>query len=225
MNDRKERLHDAITEGMKELSELSEHEYHQNLDELTSDPNLSAEKRLMRVGRLMGVALKLPFAKPQSIDPAQSLTGAFRQWHLQDNLLLDPNKAATWQYELMDRLGVGEYQFGSVEDFAFTAKHETGFFGFLASSFQKYICSNPHLIDKINKAVEDQRGAAQALTPQALLGVAGPMIATYLVQAIPWLTVAASPIIAGLVVILGTIGIDAFCSWCRAGGITREEEK
>jgi hypothetical protein len=49
--------------------------------------------------------------------------------------------------------------------------------------------------------------------PQSLLGAGGATAATYLVAAVPWLGFAGAPVVAGVLVVIGTIGMDAFRDW------------
>jgi hypothetical protein len=217
----------AVMEGVGTLSALSRDDYRMDLRELLSDPERTDEERLMRVGRLMGVALKQPFSSSHPLDPSLSRTGAFRAWDLRDDLLQNPLAPTTWQYALMDKLK-NEDGHTSVESLAWSAFHEAGFFYYLKESFRAYVCGDPVLRDKLDQSaaeLQGRSGPGQLLSPHALLGAGGTMMATTLVQAIPWLTLASAPILAGFVVIVGTIGVDAFCRWSAQVPPTAAEEE
>jgi hypothetical protein len=96
--------------------------------------------------------------------------------------------------------------------FADYLQFESGFFAYLATSTRKYICGDPALRQKIDAEVKASLpggGAVQLLTR----GAASTMVATTLVQLVPWLAVAGAPLIAGLVLLIMSIGLDAFCDW------------
>jgi len=63
------------------LEELAFAESGQTLDDLLAETSRSQDEKLWRIGRLMGITIKEPFAYPTEIDPATSETGARRGWN------------------------------------------------------------------------------------------------------------------------------------------------
>lgn len=202
---------DALTvrKGFEELSNLSHEEYGVTIFDLLADQDLTQEQKSLRIGRLMGVMIKQPFSEQHPIAPAKSRTGALRTWELKEANFAKPELVRTWQYDVLEIIRK-EAKFSSVQDLAGDAQRETGFFWYLARSCHKYICGDQAMKQTISAAVSQ---GSVLITPQGFLNASGTAIAIYLVQAVPWLTPAAAPLIAGIVVIIGTIGLDAFCGW------------
>src|SRR5437588_8101445 len=73
---------EQIQEGLEVLKSLAQEEYHEDLDSIMADTSRTQEERLLRVGRLVGVVLKKPFATAVPINPATSHTGAYQGWQL-----------------------------------------------------------------------------------------------------------------------------------------------
>jgi hypothetical protein len=205
---------EQIQEGLEVLKSFAKDEYHEDLDSILADTARTPEERLLRVGRLMGVVLKEPFATAVPMNPATSHTGAYRGWALDEGAFDTPEKQTTWQYEVLEALRREEVWFPTVYALADKLQSERGFFACLATNTRKYICSDPALTQKIDaevKASQQGGGAVQLLTR----GVASTMVATTLVQLVPWLAVAGAPIIAGLVLLIMSIGLGAFCDWSK----------
>ena len=93
-----------LFKAFQELDKLSKDEYGASLSEVLGDPSRLQEDRLWRVGRLIGITVKAPFAdKPVRINPSTSVTGAQRAWNL--NLArLDSKAEGLWQYKLISGL-------------------------------------------------------------------------------------------------------------------------
>src|SRR5258708_22933725 len=75
---------EQMREGFAVLNSLAQEEYHKDLDSILVDTTRTQEERLLRVGRLVGVILKEPFATAAPIDPTTfyTHTGAYRGWEL-----------------------------------------------------------------------------------------------------------------------------------------------
>jgi hypothetical protein len=104
----------------------------------------------------------------------------------------------------------------NVYDLAQTAHHERGFFAFLAIWCRKYICKDQKLRAKIESEVKAAKIAdldPKHITPERLVTLGGLSLGTLLVHSIPVLGIMGAPVIAAIVLIIYTIGIDAFCSW------------
>src|SRR5262249_48638374 len=107
---------------------------------------------------------------------------------------------------------------------AVMAHHESGFFGLYARSLRKYICGNKEIRKKVEdsfRAYSRMGGTLKTPTPEGIVGAGGLTLGVYLVQHIPMLGMAGAPVIAGIVLMLYVLGVDAFCAW--SDGLTTDE--
>jgi len=201
--------------GLQELDELSRGDYRQPLGDLVAKtPDTEA---IGKVSRLIGVSLKLPFAQPVDLDFPSFSSNSYRAWELLPETLDLPSKKKSWQYRTLEYLQQGS-GYSSVKSLAIDAHHERGFFRCLADSVQKYICADPKLRKQIEKSVK--KGAAsgfnvRVFTPEQLVQAGGVALASLLITHIPVLGLVGAPVIAGLVLLLYSIGVDAFCQWVK----------
>ena len=213
---------DALRTGLTELSELAQDEYGQDLAELIGEAEHD-ERALQRVSRLVGITVKQPFATPHAWDPSQSATGARRTWGLDNDKLRAAATQQPWQYALLDQMrtedwiqGARGYQPATVAELASDANYERGFWWYLAKSAHRYICGNQQLEQQLQVAADEVRrqgGPAALVSRNALVGAATSSLSVALVQAVPWLSTAAAPVLTGLVIVICTIGVDGFCDW------------
>ena len=113
-------------------------------------------------------------------------------------------------------------RFATVIDLARDAHFERGFFGYLALSLQKYICGDAEIRKAIDKNIKQGKAAGfdvKLLTPPQLVQGGGLALGSYLITHIPLLGLVGAPVIAGLVLLLYTIGVDAFCHWVKDSAI------
>ena len=218
-----------LQEGIAELSTLSKVEYGAVIEDVATTAQLDENERILRVGRLLGILVKQPFSHSQRVDPKTSQSGAARAWKLDEKLLANLEQDKPWQYEVLDKLRKEENipNIDSVSKFALVATGETGFFYFLARSCHRHLCDDPEAKAKLAEAEAAMKGYGAGLpllSPQKLMGVGGIVAATALVQAVPWLTAAASPFIAGFLVLIGSIGLETFCNWAANVPETRAKE-
>lgn len=89
-----------LSAAVKHLERLSKAEYDASLVEVLKDRSRVREDRLWRVGRLIGITVKEPFATPVSIDPRMSTTGARRGWNLDPDSFANPSRES-WQYQVL----------------------------------------------------------------------------------------------------------------------------
>ena len=125
----------------------------------------------------------------------------------------EPARQASWQYQVLAQLAKAEGQGWDAYHLALDAHHERGFFGYLARSTVKYVCGDAKIRREIKKAADDVRKSGITLTvasPDAVVGSAGLSLGILLVQHVPILGFVGAPVIAGFVLILYRIGIDAF---------------
>lgn len=214
-----------------ELDLLARDEYHQSIEDITkdSDPQHSA----IRIGRLVGVMLKEPFATSENLDGPSDRTGAYRAWHLESSeQFQSPEKQNTWQYHTLAEiqrelaLDLSQYNNMSIYALAQDAQYETGFFGYFARTLRKYICGDPEIRKKVDDAIKNAKGGKNiaSITPELLVGSGGLALGAHLVQTIPILGMVGAPVIAAVVVILYTLGVNAFCDW-SANLRSDEDEK
>ena len=208
-----------LEEGLRLLNILAQEEYEVELSSLLNDLSRDQDVPLWQLGRLLGVAVKEPFAEPRSMEPSTSFTRARRAWLLDEHRFDEADKQRTWQFEVLDKVRMSEpmgLRWNSVRELAENAQHERGFFKYLALSCHKYLCGDAALKKRIDESVQEIQhagGAAQVLSPSVMISAAATSLAAALVQAVPWLTTASLPLVAGFVVLIATIGLDAFCSW------------
>jgi hypothetical protein len=219
-------MHEKVIEpsdlqrGFEELSTLASEEYGLSLANILLDSKVDQDMRLLKVGRLLGITLKQPFAEPHPVNPSNSYTGANRRWELkwepnEDTQLFAPANRSVWQYKTLDKIRKEE-GLSSVKELCEGAQYELGFFWYLAHSLNKWICNDPEVSEKVDlfaKEVEKKGGAAQFLTPQGMISVSATALASYLIETIPILAGAGLPIVTGLLVLIGSYGLEKYCLW------------
>lgn len=92
-----------LDRAVSELSQLSTDEYTVNLEALLSDTGRTPPERRWRLGRLLGVKVKEPFASCTETSPSAE-TGAVRRWDLRQETFLEPKKQDTWQFRMLAAL-------------------------------------------------------------------------------------------------------------------------
>jgi endonuclease G, mitochondrial len=211
---------DTIKSGLIELDHLASAEYHQTLSEVLGDPDRG--KTVARLGRLVGVLIKQPFANCEDLTTPSPRTGAYRAWHLKSEVEFSAIAAANlWQGRVLDVIR-SDRGFGSVPLYqvAQHAHHESGFFGLYAQSLRKYICGDKHIRKKVDdafKAYAKMGGSVKAPTPESIVGAGGLTLGVYLVQAVPPVGLIGAPGIAAVVLILYVLGVNAFCQVSPSG--------
>ena len=210
--------------SLKQLDTLADKEYHESLVAIATRPGDSDELRLLRIGRLLGVVLKQPFAVSKDLDVPSHYTGAYRAWTLKPEAdFEDPQTQSCWQYQALEAFRLDPEvirslggELPSVYNLAEIAQGERGFFWYLATSCREYLCRDPKLRSQIKREVEKAKTSGFVLknvTPEIIVASGGLTIGAMLVQAVPTLGMMGAPVIAGLVFIIYSIGIDAFCRW------------
>jgi len=203
--------------GLAELDELSRYEYHENLDKVLSlDHGDQDVESALRVARLIGVVIKQPFAERVERNEPSFRTGAYREWLLIDEGSFKKQEGKMiWQARLLEELAQ-EMNFSSTYQLASYAHYESGFFECLAKSVRKHVCSDLPSGRKVKDAVARARSPLKheaTASRDVIAGTAGASIAAALMSAVPFLGIVGAPVIAGIVLILYKIGIDAFCEW------------
>jgi hypothetical protein len=220
-----------IAKGFQQLNELSLAEYREPIERLIQEPD--PLHGALRLGRLIGVMLKEPFAESLSRQQPSFRTGAFREWHLLNQDVFEQKPATTWQFvalkELKAEIGKEDPRVAnmtSVYAFAQDAHHETGFFGYFAQALKKYICGDKNTRAKIDVAIKEMKkvGVPQ-VSPESIVGAGGLSLGAYLIHVVPMLGFMGAPVIAAIVLILYTLGVDAFCNWAASLRTAAEEQQ
>jgi len=222
---------EAIRDGFALLDSLALEEYRETLASVASDAD--ADRSVVRVGRLVGVLLKEPFATPHPLAQPSPRTAAYRSWSLVSvDEFRAPKRSSTWQYEALDRIRselVPEEPYlaqWSAYQFAQYAQSEVGFFGFFARAVRRYICGDKEIRQRVAEALEESSSDKKnpVVTPETIVGTGGLALGVELVHAVPVMGMVGAPVVAGLVVILYKLGVEGFCDW-SAHLRTDEDEK
>ncbi len=225
----------ALQAAYTDLSDLAEAEYGQNLAELLADDHpvqggeyanfevRDSHDAFWRLGRLIGITVKEPFAKPENRTEQESQTDARRVWNL-DEKALNVKHPDLWQYNLLtefladtDRVGYFDWlppqdlaEANQVARFLEEAHSERGVFGALVRAARPYLCKDPEVREKLTKTLA--RGRIDADPAQMIAGGATTGAATLIIAVVPWLGPAALPVVAGMILIITAKGLDALCS-------------
>jgi hypothetical protein len=213
----------SLETGLAKLNDLSSIEYHQQLSEVFADED--SERVVARIGRLVGVLIKEPVADARQLPTPSERTGAYRAWDLK----MEPDFNAALasnpqQRELFDKmrleLASEDEWFTTISNFilAQEAHHERGFFGLYARALHKYICGDKEIRKKVDdafKAYSRIGGRIKAPTPEGIVGAGGITLGAYLIQHVPLLGLAGAPVVAGVVLVLYVLGVNAFCEWSK----------
>lgn len=209
---------EKVRAGFVELNDLAMSEYHQTLAEILATKDKS--KAAIRVGRLVGVLLKEPFAKAETLESPSRQTSAYRAWNL--NSREDFRAAAAsrpWQRDILEWMRQDLERQGTTFEDIYTlaqdAQHETGFFALFARTLRDYVCGDQAIRKKIDDAFKKISKLGKAPTPETVMGAGGLTLGVYLVQIVPALGMAGAPVIAAVIVILYILGVDAFCKWSK----------
>ena len=220
----------ALKKGFEDLDDLAKVEYHQTLAEVASATD--ATQSAVRVGRLVGVILKEPFATSADLKVPSHRTAAYRSWTLDDETKFN-ELTAQWQYAALGEMRrelVSEdpyIQDWSTYEFASFAQDEKGFFGYFARALRRYICGDAEIRRKVEEALKESAKAGnktQAVTPEVIMGSGGLALGVFLVGAVPLLGMVGAPVIAAIVVILYRLGAEGYCDWANQLR-TDEDEK
>jgi len=211
-----------LISGFNDLDQLARVDYRKSLPALFSDQ--PKEEAVRQLERLIGVSLKAPFAEPELQSKPSGHSQAYRGWNLDDQKFSSPEARSTWQYQTLEaiwREPENAQQFSTLIELARYAHHERGFFGYLARSLQKYICGDPEIRKVIKESVKQGEAAgfnAKLLSPEQLVQAGGLTLGSYLVGHVTILGLVGAPVIAGVVLLFYTLGVDAFCSWVKDTG-------
>ena len=215
----------TLQAGFADLERIAIGDYHRSLFKIVGDEKYSPEDKYIRIGRLIGVSMKEPFAESHGRKTRSKYSGSYRAWHLVDASFDSPGIRVTWQYQTLEMLR-RTTPFGrtneDVHELARDAQDERGFFGYLAMSLRGYICGDPELRKKIDEYIKGGKEAGfylKHLTPDVIVQAGGLALGSLLIAHIPILGFVGAPVVAGLVLMIYTIGVDAFCKWSERGPV------
>jgi hypothetical protein len=240
-----------LYEAIEELQDLANNEYGLSLEQIIETDQRweggdyeyleepYARDALWRLGRLTGIAIKKPFAYPTSADNTGpvSQTAALRRWELRDPdaLLADPPtgpeyrliesfisaELAVGEFDWLQKPSDGEPQVEHVLWFLHDTSSERGMFRALAMSARKYLCSDT----ATQEAVKEAQGKVEASIPTLIATGGADQLAQAVTDAVPWLDGNAPQLfIAGLILILVSQGLNAFCARTLPPPITGQVE-
>jgi hypothetical protein len=216
-----------ISAAVRDLDYLSLLEYRERIEDLTQTGETN--DKILRLGRLIGVMLKEPFAVPTDLKARSPGTGAYRKWNFDKASVRSASKRRTWQFQVIAKLtDEHSVRFDTVADFMTHAHDERGFFRYFAESLQKYLCGDPKLRKKVESALKASLKGGTPLptdTPEKIMAIGGAALGVWLVKTIPLLGFVGVPVIAALVVIIYSVGIDAFCKWISDSQNTSSNER
>ena len=153
---------ETLLSGLKRLDYLSNKEYREKLSRVLLNPEDDVDYKITRIGRLMGVELKQPFALAKRREKPSYNTRAYRTWQLKKKNTFAKQKD-TWQHRvlesflenerILDELQMRGY---SLETYsvAEVAQSEGGFWGYLAEVCRDYICQDKKIREKIEENIK-----------------------------------------------------------------------
>ena len=207
-----------LRQGLAELDRLAQIDYDESLLKVTSSKSDDPEIKLLRLGRLLGVAMKEPFSQSRPRPRRTRDARSGRAWTLRPDVLLnDKAVRTTWQYSTL-RAMAAESNI-SPSEMAQRLRRERNFFGYLFLSVHKYVCGDAIVRKQVADNVEAAKKSGINLRvqdPEVIVSAGGLALGSYLVSVVPILGFVGAPVIAGLVLLLYTIGVDAFCNWATA---------
>ena len=162
-----------------------------------------------RVGRLMAVWVKHPFAQPFPYDPDLQSNWAKSQRAWEIHGPVDPTviNAHRLQFEL---LAAFAHEWERPTEFL----AEFNIFHSLCRRLRPAICGEAKALENAEKIAKDLQKAGTniaLLTPNQLLGATAVTVASYLVQALPFLSPHA-PIVTGASLLAVCLGHRIFCA-------------
>lgn len=206
-----------LKRGLDELERLAQADYSETISTVVNSAD-NPDIKLPRIGRLIGISMKEPFSQSRARTRQTRDSRSRRAWTLRpETLLNDKAVRTTWQYESLRAMANEAKLAPSV--MAERLRRERNFFGSIFISVHKYVCGNAKIRGKVIKNVEAARKSGMNIRiqdPEVIVGAGGVALGSYLVTVVPILGFVGAPVIAGLVLVLYTIGLDAFCDWASA---------
>jgi hypothetical protein len=227
---------DDVQRALVSLKGLAKEEYGHSIDELfaieepVSAVNefdaaamqvLNSTDAFWRVGRLIGITIKEPFAEGCTLGAQPSQTGAQRRWDLKEGVLghAHPN---WWQYELIVDFLANQERTGDfdwlptpnlseaerVRRFLEDANSERGVFRAIVIAIRRKICR-----DRDNLPEESASKGKISAEPVDLLAVGSiQIVSAQLGEQVSWLAdPRMSVVTTGVALLILRYGVDGFC--------------
>ena len=197
-----------FSEGLHQLDELAVGEYGETLDSIMSSPDQALVLR--RIGRLMSVWYKQPFAEsfPYNPDIPTNWARAQRCWEIHNqpsSALIDNNK------DCVEFLVLVSKELDRPVEVLF----EFNIFMSLCKKLKSIVCDEVEVLkraEKIAKELNKQGNNVSLITTNQVLGAAAVAFATYLVQNSSWLQGSHMPIVTGFTILAVSIGQNRLCN-------------
>ncbi len=198
----------GITDDFHLLNHLAQGEYGQTLGSILSDK--AQELAFKRVGRLLGVYLKEPFAISFSFDPDSPSNWARSQRFWEIRNIPDPNVIASHEarFSLLAQIA-GDWH----RPIEYVAEYNV--FLWLCRKFRPIVCGEAKTLEnseKIAKDLEKQGIDVATLSMNQGFGIAAVTVASYLSQQLPDLA-NHSPIVTGATLLVLCFGQRKLCKF------------
>lgn len=195
-----------LEEGWAELDSLSREEYGVSLLDVLkeSDELLSFN----RVGRVIAVSIKYPFAQSFPYDPELPSNWAKtkRAWEIREPVAMQTICDHRIQFELLTQVAVDWKR--PIEFLA-----EFNIFHWLCKRLRPVVCGEAKSLENAEKIAKDVKKAGTDVTLfslNQLLGAASVTIATYLVQSVTVLS-GSAPLVTGVTLLALCFGQRKLC--------------
>jgi hypothetical protein len=228
-----ESLQAGVNTFVNDLDHLSLTHYGMSANELLA--TLDQPDQQLKYARLIGVAIKLPFAKEEDIEPTRTKTGASKGLRWKPENEWREIGQGTWQLEAIRLLGEEELgrPLTDAEVFSFfkrEAYQESRLGSIVVRVVRKHICDAPELPPTLKEAIEKAEKDGFRIGAPNVAGIsvgAATTVAAALAPLFPpALAVAAAPLIGAIALWLLRVGIDVFCEWSKSQEVSiRDEEE
>ncbi len=199
---------EKIQENLAAFSKLSKGEFNCDLIDLLRDND--EQLTMKRIGRLMSVSIKQPFAKPFPYDPNLPWNWAKsnRAWEILGPIPSQLRNAYYSQYQFLAQVAqewrIPEYKIAEWHVFHVICNH-----------FRPIICGESELLEETNKIAEEIRKSGWPVSTLSMNDIIGP----FSVTVATWLSTRLDfpsdllPIVTGTTVLLCCYGKNKLCKF------------
>ncbi len=100
---------------------------------------------------------------------------------------------------------------------------ERGLFRCFAISARKYLCGNAALSAQLDQSLSAAGMKPGSLSPSVLIGAGSVGGADALSNALPWLSTSGTMVTAGLLIVIGNVGLYGFSTWVQQYVMSKQE--
>jgi hypothetical protein len=211
-------LQSEVKQTIRKLNRLAKVEYLEDLASIMGSPKKggSMEDRAARqLGRLVGIEMKRPFARPVRLESPSPYSGAYRGWNLYTKKVFDK------RYQAFSGLPEGQPLELVIESFrshsvyvpddvyaiAQEVHHEWGWLRELVVWLRPRVCEDRALFNKLRTALGD----AGSITIDLSIAT---QVANLLVT-VPLLSGVPMTVLVGISLFIIRQGADSFCEWAK----------